>query len=93
MFLALKAQSLPSFATSLGSLIGKDTTIVTLQNGIPWWYFQKFSGPFGGTVLKSVDPDGSLFHNIDPDRLIGCVVYPAASIAKPGVIEHHEGVR
>ena len=66
---------------------------MTVQNGIPWWYFQRHGGPLEGTKLKSVDPDGVISANIDPARIIGCVVFPAASIAAPGVIKHEEGDR
>ena len=34
-----------------------------------------------------------LFRAIDPDRIIGCIAYPAAAIAEPGVIRHIEGNR
>ncbi len=67
--------------------------MVTLQNGIPWWYFQKLGGPHANRVVRAVDPDGVLLSRIDPDRIIGCIAYPAATIAEPGVIRHIEGNR
>jgi len=67
--------------------------VVTAVNGIPWWYFQKLDSPYSGRVVKTVDPNGVLFNKIDPDRIIGCIAYPAATIAEPGVIKHVEGNR
>jgi 2-dehydropantoate 2-reductase len=67
--------------------------VTTLQNGIPWWYFQRHGGPFDGTRLRSVDPTGVLSETIEADRIIGCVAYPAATVAAPGVIRHVEGNR
>jgi 2-dehydropantoate 2-reductase len=66
---------------------------MTVQNGIPWWYFLKHGGTFEGTRLHSLDPDGLLASRIDVDRIIACVVYPAANLVAPGVIRHVEGNR
>jgi len=66
---------------------------VPLQNGLPWWYFQNFSGPHAGYRLQTADPNGTIERSIEPSRLIGCVVYPAGEIAAPGVIRHLEGDR
>jgi len=93
VILALKAHYLESVAPQVPSLVGPDTMIVTVQNGIPWWYFHKHGGPFDGHRLESLDPDGVLEKNIDGDRIIGCVVYPAAAVTEPGVIHHVEGDR
>jgi len=72
---------------------GASTTIVTMQNGIPWWYFFRHGGPHEGTRLESVDPGGAIAASIDVAKVIGSVVYPAAEIAEPGVIQHIEGNR
>ena len=66
---------------------------MTLQNGIPWWYFQKFKGDYSNRVVETVDPGGILFRGIDPDRIVGCIAYPAAVVSEPGVIRHIEGNR
>jgi 2-dehydropantoate 2-reductase len=73
--------------------MGPESVMVTLQNGIPWWYFQKLGGEYADRVVRAVDPNGVLSGSIDPDRLIGCIAYPAATIAQPGVIRHIEGNR
>jgi 2-dehydropantoate 2-reductase len=93
VFLTVKAYALPDLAPRLGPLLGPETAVVTAQNGIPWWYFLHYEGPLAGTGLKSADPTGTIASSIDVDRVIGCVVYPATSIAAPGVIEHIEGTR
>ena len=93
VLLALKAHQIEAVVEDLSVLLEPKTVLVTLQNGIPWWYFQKLDSPYAGRVVKTVDPTGVLFNKIDPDRLVGCIAYPAATIAEPGVIQHVEGNR
>ncbi len=93
VLLALKAHQIQAVVDDLSRLFGPDTVMVTLQNGIPWWYFQKLGGEYANRVVRTVDPDGELFTRIDPDRVIGCIAYPAAAIAEPGVVRHIEGNR
>ena len=93
VLLALKAHQIEAVVDELPALLGAGTVLVTLQNGIPWWYFQKLEGEFAGRVVSAVDPRGVLFRRIDPERLIGCIAYPAAVVARPGVIRHIEGNR
>ncbi len=93
VFLTVKAHSLPEIAPRLGPLLGPHTTVVTAQNGIPWWYFERHGGPLEGTRLRTVDPDGAIARNIETRRVVGCVVYPATSLVEPGVIRHVEGTR
>lgn len=91
--LTLKAHSLTAMAPRLAALIGPETSVVSMQNGIPWWYFYRHGGEWEGRQLESVDPGGEIAKNIDPARVIGCVVYPSANISEPGIIEHIEGTR
>ena len=91
--LALKAHFLELVARDIEALMGPDTMIVPVQNGIPWWYFHKHGGEFDGHRLDTLDPTGLLTKHIDADRIIGCVVYPAAAVIEPGVIKHVEGDR
>ena len=91
--LAVKAYDLEQVAEDLKELLGAETMVVTVQNGIPWWYFQKEGGRFNGKRLETLDPHGILSERIDADRIIGCVPYPAAALAAPGVVEHVEGDR
>lgn len=91
--LALKAHSVPAIAPAMRALYNPETMVVTAQNGIPWWYFRKYGGEFEGQRIHSVDPDGIVESNIEIDRVIGCVVYPAAELPEPGVVRHIEGNR
>ncbi len=93
VILALKAQSVPLVAPELPALYGADTLVVTAQNGIPWWYFRKLDSPYANYRVQSVDPDGVVEAHIPVDRVIGCVVYPAAELAAPGIVQHLEGDR
>ncbi len=93
IFLGLKAHQIESVADDLSSLVGPNTVMITLQNGIPWWYFRKFDGPYSNRTVRTVDPNSVLFDRIDPEILIGCVAYPAATLVGPGVIRHIEGYR
>ena len=93
VFLALKAYVLETVAPQMAPLFGADTIVVPLQNGLPWWYFQRFDGPHAGYRLKTADPNGTIERSIDARRLIGCVVYPAGEIVAPGVVRHLEGDR
>ncbi|MGH7776915.1 MAG: ketopantoate reductase family protein [Candidatus Dormibacterales bacterium] len=93
VILTLKAHSLPPIARELAAALAPGAVVVSAQNGIPWWYFQRHGGPLEGTRLRSVDPEGALAENIDPARLLASVVYPATRLAEPGVVEHVEGTR
>ncbi len=91
--LAVKAHFLDQVVRDIDALLGPDTIVLTVQNGLPWWYFQRLGGPYDNHRLDSLDPSGVLTSHIDPKRLIGCVVYPAAAATAPGVIHHVEGDR
>jgi ketopantoate reductase len=93
VILAVKAHFLDLIARDVDKLLETDTMIMTVQNGMPWWYFQNYKGPLNGTQLSSLDPSGLLTKHIPTARLIGCVVYPAASVTGPGVVKHVEGDR
>jgi 2-dehydropantoate 2-reductase len=89
----LKAHSLPGAAKGMQPLLGPETAIVSAVNGIPWWYFHRFPGPHEDQRVRSVDPDGQVWELLHPSRAIGCIVYPAAEVPEPGVIEHTYGDR
>jgi 2-dehydropantoate 2-reductase len=93
VILTLKTHSVPAIAASLKPLLGPDTSVLTAQNGFPWWYFYRHGGAWEGTRLESVDPGGIISRNLDPARVIGCVVYPSTEIVEPGVVLHTEGTR
>ncbi|WP_431282884.1 2-dehydropantoate 2-reductase [Humitalea sp. 24SJ18S-53] len=89
----LKAHSLPGAAPQMQPLLGPETTIVSAVNGIPWWYFYKLAGPHEDHRVRSIDPDGRVWDLLAPSRAIGCIVYPAAEVVEPGIIEHTYGDR
>ncbi len=93
IFVTLKAHSLPPVAELIAANLGDETVVVSAQNGIPWWYFQRHGGELEGIHLETVDPGGIVARAIDPRRVVGCAVYPAASVISPGVVRHVEGER
>jgi 2-dehydropantoate 2-reductase len=93
VFLGVKAHGLPQLAPQLRPVLGPDTTVVSTQNGIPWWYFQGFGGEWEGLRLERVDPGGVISSAIDARRVVGSIVYFSTEITSPGVIQHIEGNR
>ena len=93
VLLTLKAHQVRDVLPGLRELFGPDTMVVTMINGIPWWYFHKLAGPYEGRSLGTVDPDGLIAASIEPGRVIGSVVYPAAELVEPGVVKVIEGNR
>lgn len=93
VILGVKAHQIEPIVDDIRSLFGPDTMVLTTQNGLPWWYFQRHGGEYDGSVLRSVDPNGVLTTSIEPRRIIGCIAFPAAEVAEPGVIRHIEGCR
>lgn len=93
VIVTLKAHSVPPVVPAMQPLIGPQTTVVSGVNGVPWWYFHKIGGPLEGTRLHSVDPGDVQWNGIGPDRVLGCVVYPAAEVSQPGTVRHIEGNR
>jgi 2-dehydropantoate 2-reductase len=93
VILAVKAHQVEALVHEVPKLLGPDTVVVTMQNGIPYWYFYHHGGELAGTVVRSVDPQGLIGQHITPARVIGCVVYPASELTAPGVIRHIEGDR
>jgi len=93
VFLGVKAHGLPQLAPQLRPVLGPDTTVVSTQNGIPWWYFQGFGGDWEGLRLERVDPGGVISGAIEARRVLGSIVYFSTEIPTPGVIQHIEGNR
>jgi 2-dehydropantoate 2-reductase len=93
VILAMKAHQLEAVANDVSTLFGPDTVVVTMQNGIPYWYFHGHGGRLEGTTVRSVDPTGAVGAGIPAQRVVGCVVYPASELVAPGVVKHIEGDR
>ena len=93
VLLTLKAHQVKDVLPDLRALFGPETLVVTMINGVPWWYFQQLPGAYAGRHLESVDPGGFIAQHIEPERIIGSVVYPAAELVEPGVVKVIEGNR
>ena len=93
VILALKAHQIEAVAPRLPALFADGAVVVTVQNGIPWWYFQRHGGPLDGRRLESLDPRGVIEAAIPAERIIGSIAYPAAEKTEPGVIQQVEGNR
>jgi 2-dehydropantoate 2-reductase len=93
VLLTTKAHQLLELVPGMQALFGPETMVVSMVNGIPWWYFQKLGGVYEGRQLRSVDPDGALGAGIEVKRIIGGIVYPAAELLEPGVVKVIEGNR
>jgi 2-dehydropantoate 2-reductase len=93
VILAMKAHQLEPVLPQLPHLIGPETVVVPMQNGIPFWYFNEHGGALAGTPIRTVDPNGAVAKAIPAGQIIGCVVYPASELVAPGVVRHIEGDR
>ncbi len=93
VIVALKAHSIPGAVGALKPLLGSKTAVVFAVNGVPWWYFHAVVGPYADRRIETVDPGGAIWEGIGPERAIGCVVYPATEVTKPGEITHRSGNR
>jgi 2-dehydropantoate 2-reductase len=93
VIVALKAHQIAGMIDEIKHLVRDDTVIVSMQNGIPWWYFQQHGGALDGRALDSVDAGGLLARTFDPANVIGCAVYCSTEMTEPGVIRHIEGTR
>lgn len=95
VFIATKSHQAIDIVHMMQPLLGPDTAVITAQNGVPWWYYYKLDTNWDDNsdpvYLESVDPGGVQWSSIGPERAIGCVVFPAAELVEPGVIEHHSG--
>ena len=93
VLLTVKAHQVGDLLPELRDLFGPDTMVVTMINGLPWWYFHKLAGPYEGRSLESVDPGGRIAAHIEPERIVGSIVYPATELVSPGVVRVIEGNR
>ncbi len=93
VLLTVKAHQVRDLLPDLRALFGPQTMLVSMINGVPWWYFHRLAGPYEGHRLQSLDPDGALAAHIEPERIIGSVVYPASELLAPGVVKVIEGNR
>ena len=93
VIITLKSHSVSPIVEKMTPLLGRNTAVVTAQNGILWWYFYKLAGPWENHRLETVDPGGRIWNTLDPKRVISCVVYPSCEIVEPGIVRHIDGKR
>jgi 2-dehydropantoate 2-reductase len=93
VILGTKSFQLQAAVREIRSLFHEKTVAITVQNGLPWWFFEGWGGPAAGHRFRSLDPEGILGAAVEPERILGCVAYMAAGIESPGVIRHVEGER
>lgn len=91
VIVTVKAQSLTDVAATVSPLLGKDTSVVTAMNGVPWWFFDRLRFKNGGERLESLDPGGKLSRGMPTERIVGCVIHLAASTPEPGLVSHNMG--
>ena len=89
VLVTVKAQSLTNVAETISPLLGKDTSVVTAMNGVPWWFFHGMKRQ--DSRLESLDPGGKLSRAIPTERVVGCVIHLAASTPEPGLVSHNMG--
>ncbi|HZB93012.1 MAG TPA: 2-dehydropantoate 2-reductase [Stellaceae bacterium] len=91
VIIAAKAHAMAEAAPSIASLLGPETVLLPAQNGIPWWFPYRAGAPLEGSRILAVDPEGAVARSLDPARVIGCVVYMAASVPEPGLVRRFGG--
>jgi len=91
VFICLKAYSIAAMLPRLKTLLGGETMVIPAINGLPWWYFFKEGGRFGGAAIDCLDPGGGMLAALDPKHIVGCVVHAAAEVTAPGVVSHTAG--
>lgn len=82
-----KVPALPSVAAGIGPLLGPETAVAFVTNGIPWWYFDRHGGEADGARIPEVDPGDAIRRAVGIERTLGGVIYAASNVAAPGVIE------
>jgi len=93
VIITLKAHSVPAVVDGVASMLDEDSTVVSAANGVPWWYFHALPGRWLDHRIECVDPGGRQWEVLKPERVVGCVVYPACEIVAPGIVRHVEGDR
>ncbi len=91
VIVTVKAPSLPAVAASITPLLGPDTSVAFVMNGIPWWYFHAHGGPLDEKRLGRLDPGDAMWRAIGPEHAISGIAWPASSVPAPGVVRMVSG--
>jgi 2-dehydropantoate 2-reductase len=86
LLLTFKTHQWGELLPQLEAFSSGNATIVTLQNGVPFWYVRE-------PPLRSVDPDGRIGRLFPDDRIVGGVVHVSGKLAAPGVVVQSGGLR
>ena len=88
VYVTLKAHQIEGSAEHIATLRARDGCFVFVQNGLPWWYFDRIDSPHAGTVLKTLDPAGKLARTFPTETIVGSVIFKPLDFIEPGVILH-----
>ena len=91
VLVTVKAPSLPSVAASITPLLGPETPVAFINNGVPWWYFMGHGGAMDGQRLAVLDPGDALWNTVGPQRTVGGIFWPASQVPAPGHIRMVSG--
>jgi 2-dehydropantoate 2-reductase len=82
LVIAVKAPALADAAEAARPMIGPETLIVPMLNGVPWWFTPE--------PLASVDPGGRIAAALPHAQVVGTVVHAACSRPAPNqvVVKH-----
>lgn len=89
IFICAKAPALAPLLPQLQPMIGAETVVVPVVNGVPWWYFHGEGGRFDGHRVDAVDPQSTLSQALDLHHVLGCVVFITAHCPSAAVAESH----
>jgi 2-dehydropantoate 2-reductase len=80
VILAVKGFAMPDAAAAAGGMIGRETLILPMLNGVPWWFIGE------GSRIAAVDPAGRTARALPIAQVLGCVVHAATHVTTPGAI-------
>lgn len=93
VLVCLKGMALVEAAASLAPLIGPATRIMSVMNGVPWWFLHGRDDALAGYRIEAVDPGGVVSAVLPAAQCCGCVVHLSSSLREPGVIDKGRGNR
>jgi len=86
LLLTFKAHQWPDFIEQLEPSARTGSTIVTMQNGLPFWFVRE-------PPLDAVDPGGRIAKLFPDERIVGSAVHVSGRVVRPGEISQSGGLR